>query len=60
MKLDQELAFPIKDAASADFMKFKATCLLGAGVLEEWEVLEIIARADRMIVSCDAESKKAA
>jgi hypothetical protein len=60
MKLDQELAFPIKDAASADLMKFKAKCLLHAGVLGECEVLEIIAHADRMIVSCGAASKKAA
>jgi hypothetical protein len=60
MKLDQDLAFPIKDPASADLMKLKATCLLHAGVLEEYEVLEIIARADRMIVSRGAASKKAA
>ena len=28
MKLDQDLAFPVKDAASADLMKLKAACLL--------------------------------
>ena len=60
MKLDHDLAFPIKDASSADLMKLKATCLLRAGVLEEGEALEIVARADRMIGSCGAESKKAA
>ena len=60
MKLDCDLAFPIKDAASAALMSLKATCLLRAGVLDEWEVLEIVARADRMILSCGAASKKAA
>jgi hypothetical protein len=60
MKLDLQLAFPIKDAASADLMKLKAACLLRAGVLEEWEARKIIARADRLIVSCSAASNKAA
>ena len=54
MKLDHDLAFPVKDAASADLMKLKAACLLRAGVLEEWQALEIVARADRMIAACAA------
>ena len=59
MKLDQDLAFPVKDAASADLMKLKAACLLRAGVLEERQALEIVARADRMIASCVATEKAA-
>jgi len=54
MKLDQDLVFPVKDAASADLMKLKAACLLCAGVLEERQALEIVARADRMIAACAA------
>ena len=60
MKLDCDLVFPINDAASAALMSLKATCLLRAGVLDECEVLEIVARAARMIGSCGAAAKKAA
>ena len=59
MKLDHELAFPVKDAASADLMKLKAACLLRAGVLEERQALEIVARANRMIASCTATENAA-
>ena len=59
MKLDLDLAFPVKDAASADLMKLKAACLVCAGVLEERPALEIVARADRMIASCTGTEKAA-
>ena len=59
MKLDLDLAFPVKDAASADLMKLKAACLVRAGVLEERHALEIVARADRMIAACTTTEKAA-
>ena len=32
-----ELIFPIKDAPSASFMSFKASCLLDAGIITDGE-----------------------
>jgi hypothetical protein len=40
-----ELIFPIKDAPSASFMSFKASCLLDAGIITEGEKQWVDARA---------------
>ena len=54
MRLDPDMAFPIKDPASADLMKLKAACLVRAGVLEERQALEIVAQANRMLAFHEA------
>jgi len=40
-----ELIFPIKDAPSASFMSFKASCLRDAGIITESEKRWVDARA---------------
>jgi hypothetical protein len=42
--INLELIFPIKDAPSASFMSFKASCLLDAGVITEGEKRWVDAR----------------
>jgi hypothetical protein len=39
-----ELIFPINDAPSASFMSFKASCLLGAGIITKGEKQWVDAR----------------
>ena len=39
-----ELIFPIKDAPSANFMSFKASCLLDAGIITQIEKQWVDAR----------------
>ena len=44
-KLDLNDVFPIKDEASAKLMRFKAECLLRAGIITERERQAVDARA---------------
>ena len=55
MRPDPDIAFAMNDAASANFMKVKAECLLQAGVLENRQALEIIMKANQMI-GCSEKS----
>ena len=50
-KLDLDLIFPIKDAASAWLMSFKADCLHRAGVISERERQAVLAKAQRAAYS---------
>ena len=45
-----ELIFPIKDAPSASFMSFKASCLLDAGIITEGEKRWVDARVLSVLV----------
>ena len=50
-----ELIFPIKDAPSASFMSFKASCLRDAGIITESEKQWVDARVlsvRRLLVPC--------
>ena len=45
-----ELIFPIKEAPSASFMSFKASCLLDAGIITEGEKQWVDARVLSVLV----------
>lgn len=44
-----QLIFPIKDAPSASFMSFKASCLCGAGIITESEKQWVDARVHSVL-----------
>ena len=49
MKCDLELIFPIKDALSASFMSYKASCVLDAGIITENEKHWVEARVHAVL-----------
>ena len=61
MYLDLERMFPIRDAASARFMQFKAHCLLRAGIIDreqkaqvdEAAAIVLIREAGKPLDACD-------
>ena len=48
-----ELLFPIRDAASASFMSFKADCLLDAGIITERDKQWVEARVLSVLAGDD-------
>jgi len=58
---DLELIFPIKDAPSASFMSYKASCLLDAGIITEdekhWVEARVLTVLSGEMIAADSSAR---